>query len=227
MKTTARLAEAGFFIEQAVLSNKDCDDLVTALSCSAMKRGRAGARHLMSDSFVAALANDPRLLAIARRALGRQPIPFRATLFQKSADANWLVIWHQDTALPLDSYFDAPGWGPWSKKAGILYSHAPAWALSRILALRVHLDASTSENGPLRVVPGSHQIGLLTDAEVFDSVRSHSQFDCLVPRGGVLAMRPLMIHSSSKARSAAPRRVLHIEYTDSLDLEAGIRLAVA
>ena len=27
--------------------------------------------------------------------------PFRATLFDKSASANWLVVWHQDTALPM------------------------------------------------------------------------------------------------------------------------------
>jgi hypothetical protein len=40
-------------------------------------------------------------------------------------------------------------------------------------------------------------------------------------------MPPLLIHSSSKAQSDAPRRVLHIEYSDSLDLKPGIRLAVA
>jgi hypothetical protein len=40
-------------------------------------------------------------------------------------------------------------------------------------------------------------------------------------------MRPLLIHSSSKAREGAPRRVLHIEYADSLDVGDGIRLAVA
>ena len=39
-------------------------------------------------------------------------------------------------------------------------------------------------------------------------------------------MRPLIIHSSSKAKSAEPRRVLHIEYAVSLDLGNGIRLAV-
>ena len=136
------------------------------------------------------------------------------------------MAWHQDTALPLACRFEAAGWGPWSEKAGVLYAHAPAWALSRIVALRVHLDASARENGPLRVVPGSHEAGVLTDKEVFAYVRDHSQVECLAQRGGVLAMRPLLIHSSSKARASAPRRVLHIEYADSLDLEPGIRLAV-
>ena len=43
----------------------------------------------------------------------------------------------------------------------------------------------------------------------------------------VLAMRPLLIHASSKARSSGPRRVLHIEYADSLQLVEGICLAIA
>jgi hypothetical protein len=55
--------------------------------------------------------------------------------------------------------------------------------------------------------------------------RCHTE--CIVGRGGVLAMRPLLIHSSSKALNDKPRRVLHIEYAESLDLATGIRLAVA
>ena len=181
----------------------------------------------MANRAVAALASDPRLLVIARKILGTQAVPFRATLFEKSGRANWLVAWHQDTALPLAHSFDAPGWGPWSEKAGIRYAHAPAWALSRIVAIRVHLDASTKDNGPLRVIHGSHAAGVLTDREVIEYVRTHSQTDCPVPQGGVLTMRPLLIHASSKARVEDPRRVLHIEYADTLDPAPGIRLAIA
>jgi ectoine hydroxylase-related dioxygenase (phytanoyl-CoA dioxygenase family) len=106
--------------------------------------------------------------------------------------------WHQDTALPMEVSFDAPGWGPWSKKAGILYAHAPASALSRVVALRVHLDASTAANGPLRVIPGSHNAGVLTDGAVLDYAKTHRHVDYLAGPGGVVAMRPLLIHSSSK-----------------------------
>jgi len=181
----------------------------------------------MSVPAVEAISKDERLLRIARSALGDGAIPFRATLFDKSAQANWLVVWHQDTALPLASRNDSREWGPWSLKAGVLYAHAPAWALSRILALRIHLDASTGENGPLRVVPGSHLAGVLSDDEILDLARSQEKVECLVPRGGVLAMRPLLIHSSSKARANEPRRVLHLEYAEALDLGPGMRLAVA
>jgi ectoine hydroxylase-related dioxygenase (phytanoyl-CoA dioxygenase family) len=180
----------------------------------------------MSNQAVAALANSDRLTQLAKEWLGGVAIPFRATLFEKSISTNWLIPWHQDTALPLTRRFDAVGWGPWSEKAGAIYSHAPTWALSRVVALRIHLDASISDNGPLRVVPGSHLHGVLTDRNVMEYVSTHDQIECLAPRGGVIAVRPLLIHSSSKARGSEPRRVLHVEYADSLELGDGIQLAV-
>jgi ectoine hydroxylase-related dioxygenase (phytanoyl-CoA dioxygenase family) len=165
--------------------------------------------------------------------LGTTAVPYRATLFEKTEQANWLVAWHQDTALPIASRFDdspdsrTSGWGPWSIKETITYAHAPTWALSRVVALRLHLDDSSSENGPLRVIPDSHSLGVVTDQVAIEHAVSHPSVECLVRRGGVLAMSPLAIHSSSKSRSTAPRRVLHIEYADSLDLAPGIRLALA
>jgi ectoine hydroxylase-related dioxygenase (phytanoyl-CoA dioxygenase family) len=220
------MTDPGFWIQEEVLSAAECDVLGRSLAEQA-RRSRAGARHLMSHPAVAALAHDDRLLALARRGLGLGAVPFRTTLFEKSGAANWYVVWHQDTALPLESHVDSAEWGPWSMKAGIRYAHAPGWALARILALRVHLDASTYENGPLRVVPGSHRAGLLSDEEVFRVAREQTAVDCLAGRGGVLAMRPLLIHSSPKATSDEPRRVLHIEYAEALELAPGVRLAIA
>ena len=181
----------------------------------------------MSTLVVASLASDSRLLRLATAVLGKQAVPYRATLFAKTGRANWLVAWHQDTALPLASRFDSSDWGPWSTKAGVLHALAPATALNRIVALRVHLDASTGDNGPLRVIPGSHLAGVLSDLELLAFVRQADPIDCLVGRGGVLAMRPLLVHSSSRAGIDLPRRVLHIEYADSLDLGGWARLAVA
>ena len=50
--------------------------------------------------------------------------------------------------------------------------------------------------------------------------------ECLVPSGGILAMRPLLIHSSSKSHSEADRRVLHIEYAASPSIAVPLDLAV-
>jgi ectoine hydroxylase-related dioxygenase (phytanoyl-CoA dioxygenase family) len=173
------------------------------------------------------LANSPKLLKVARDILGDSASPFRATLFDKSADSNWLVVWHQDTALPLQERREVSGWGPWSVKDGITYSHAPAAALSKVLALRVHLDHSTALNGPLRVLPGTHSQSVLTDDAIHHLATQLTAVDCLVSTGGILVMRPLLVHSSSKSLGKTPRRVLHIEYAASLLVDDGLKLAIA
>ena len=148
-------------------------------------------------------------------------------MFDKSSSRNWLVPWHQDTALPLEEQREVRGWGPWSIKSGIAYAHAPAEALSRVVALRLHFDDSRADNGPLRVLPGTHTLGVLEDAEVDRAVERGAPVDCLVASGGIIALRPLILHASSKATVNLPRRVLHVEYVDSLDLGQGLRIAIA
>jgi hypothetical protein len=217
--------DRGFEITEGVVPAADCDALLGALAAS--KRGRAGARHLMADPAVSSFARRQDLLALARHHAGPAAVPYRATLFEKSGRSNWLVVWHQDTTLPLASRSEDSEWGPWSVKDGVTYAHAPAWALETIIALRIHLDASTERNGPLRVIPGSHRLGVLSDEEVFGKAKSASATDCLVGRGGVLAMRPLLIHASSKAEGPEPRRVLHLEYAASLRLRNGMGLSEA
>ncbi len=218
---------AGFAIHSGVFADEEISAFASTLEWVALDRNRAGARHLLRIHSVLALADDPRLVDIARDLLGGEAHPFRATLFNKSPDANWLVAWHQDTALPLESRVDAPGWASWSEKQGVVYAHAPANALDRVVALRVHLDDSTEDNGPLRVIPDSHLEGVMTDAQLSARALRGPAATCLVARGGVIAMRPLIIHASSKANAPHARRVLHIEYSNSLDLGGGLRLRAA
>ncbi len=218
--------DSGFEIVPDLLRADEMARVTAHLDAGALLRTRAGARHLLGDATVASLARDPRLIDFATLVLGGAALPYRATLFDKSPRANWLVAWHQDTALPLETRADVAGWGPWSDKHGVWYAHAPAAALMRVVALRVHLDDSTSDNGPLRVIPDSHRDGVLSDAEVHARAQSARSEGCIVGRGGVVAMRPLLIHASSKVRDDAPRRVLHIEYATSLELGEGLRLRV-
>lgn len=217
----------GFAIIPGVLSSNETDALGSNLVSEKLQRSRAGVRHLLAVPAVAALAKDPRLVELAGTVLGCEPIPFGATLFDKSPDANWLVAWHQDTALPFVRRREVVGWGPWSKKAGVDYAHAPAAALSKIVALRVHLDDSTSHNGSLRVLPGTHTLGVLSDEQIRSKARSSDAVACTVERGGVVIMRPLLIHASSKATSESSRRVLHLEYAAVATFDDGLRLRAA
>jgi ectoine hydroxylase-related dioxygenase (phytanoyl-CoA dioxygenase family) len=219
-------SDLGYSIRDSVFSQADMDRVGDALSVATVERTKAGARHVLRVPAVRELAADARLMDLASAFVGSQPVPFRATLFDKSPAANWLVVWHQDTALPMRERIAVPGWGPWSTKGGVLYAHAPAWALEQVVALRVSLDDSTATNGPLRVLPGTHTSGVLTDDEIARHAKDAPAVDCVASRGGVVAMRPLTIHASSKSTDAAPRRVLHIEYARALDLGGDAVLAL-
>jgi len=221
------LAEQGFGILPEVFSPEFLDHAMSEISRLAPHRGRAGVRHALALQPVAKIAACPQMAAFTREVLGPCAFPFRATLFEKTSAANWLVVWHQDTALPLSDRQELRGWGPWSVKEGITYAHAPASALEQVLALRIHFDDSTQENGPLRILPGTHNRGVLSDDEIHELSTATVPVDCVVSKGGIVAMRPLVVHSSSKSRNEIPRRVLHIEYAASESIADPLRLAIA
>ena len=224
---SAEIAEQGFAITNGIFSSAEISALEKELQLADLPRSRAGIRHAMRNSAVAKTANHPRLLGIARAVLGIEAVPYRATLFDKSPVSNWLVTWHQDTALPLREKRESAGWGPWSVKDNVIYAHAPAAVLSDVLALRLHLDDSGADNGPLRVLPRTHTLGVLSDENMMALAAEIPAVECLASLGGVLAMRPLLVHASSKSRSERPRRVLHIEYATKIEIAKEMRLAMA
>jgi ectoine hydroxylase-related dioxygenase (phytanoyl-CoA dioxygenase family) len=97
-----------------------------------------------------------------------------------------------------------------------------------LVVLRLHLDAATAANGAMRLVAASHWRGRLTDSEADalarDGEREGKIVQPEVPAGGILRLRPLLLHASSHSASDAPRRVIHIEYA-AHDLPDGLEWA--
>jgi ectoine hydroxylase-related dioxygenase (phytanoyl-CoA dioxygenase family) len=89
--------------------------------------------------------------------------------------------------------------------------------LETMLTARIHLDEVTGENGPLKVLPGSHRSGTALD---LGAGMPHA---VLAGRGDVLLMRPLLAHSSGNAdpATARHRRILHLEFAASRHLPDG------
>jgi ectoine hydroxylase-related dioxygenase (phytanoyl-CoA dioxygenase family) len=163
---------------------------------------------------IARLARSPEILPIAHTILGPGTFPVRGLFFDKTQSTNWNLPWHQDLTIAVQQRGDAPGFGPWTKKAGIPHARAPAELLARMVTIRVHLDDCGSGAGPLRVLPGSHAAGKLdADAIAAWSVRACDlAVDCIVPSGGAVVMRPLLLHASRSSRMPGHRRVIHLEY---------------
>lgn len=85
----------------------------------------------------------------------------------------------------------------------------PSEVLAQMLAVRLQLDAPDRSDGALRVIPGSRRNGKLTDAEIAYFRSVEPEVSCRVEQGGVLLMRPLLLHASSKIVGSRRRRVLH------------------
>ena len=144
----------------------------------------------------------------------------KAIYFDKPAGSNWLVAWHQDLMINVDCRADdLPGFGPWTTKAGWVAVQPPVAVLENTVTIRVHLDDCDATNGALKVVPGSH-LGGVVPAETIAFYTATAAV-CAVPAGGVMLMKPLVLHASSRSSSARPRRVVHLEFS-AAELPAGL-----
>ena len=175
---------------------------------------KGGLRNLLDIPSIAEVAASAALRALIEPVLGAGAFPVRAILFDKTPVANWKVSWHQDLTIAVKKRVEVAGYGPWSEKAGVVHVQPPVEVLERMLALRLHIDESAVANGPLRVLAGSHRGGKLRDADIPACRDRLAEKVCLVPRGGALLMRPLLLHASSPALEPAHRRVIHIEYAN-------------
>jgi ectoine hydroxylase-related dioxygenase (phytanoyl-CoA dioxygenase family) len=83
-----------------------------------------------------------------------------------------------------------------------------------MVTIRLHLDDCGPSSGPMRVLPRSHAGGRLGPAAIAAwTARAAAQaIDCLVPAGGAVVMRPLLLHASASGTGAGHRRVIHLEY---------------
>ena len=208
----ASFASHGFVVLRSFFTDDEVASFRETLAPLADSR-RPGRRGLLQHfPRIAALARDKRILNVLTEMPGKEPFAVRGILFDKTAQVNWAVGWHQDLAIAVKQRADVPGFGPWSIKDSVVHAHAPVRLLERMLTVRVHLDDTSCANGALRVVPGSHLAGKLEDAAIESIVSRNGSITCVAGAGDLLIMRPLLLHASSPAVEPAHRRVVHIEY---------------
>jgi hypothetical protein len=217
------LAENGFEFIRAVLNPSDIDGLRNSLATLAIAPGH---RNLAARvPLVTQLASSSSILKLVQRGSSGKPVLVRSILFDKTAEINWLVPWHQDLSIAVKERRDIPRYGPWSLKDGIPHVQPPTEILQSIITLRLHLDDCDETNGALRVVPRSHDLGRI-DSSQFRKLRQiEGEVVCSMMAGDALLMRPLLLHSSSPALVPCRRRVIHLEFS-SCSLEGGLEWAV-
>lgn len=225
---TEAIERDGFAVVEGVVDDATADALLPALAGvdhegAVSRRGSVHAvRNLLQAvPRVRSLARMPSVRALVEPVLGPGCFVVRGILFDKTPDANWKVAWHQDLTIAVRARVDAPGFGPWSEKAGIAHVQPPAEVLRRMLTVRVHLDPCGPDNGPVQVLPGSHAHGRLAPDEVDRLRGAGTPVPCTCARGGALVMRPALLHASSPATRPGHRRVVHLEFAAD-DLPHGL-----
>ena len=222
-----QLEQIGFAVVPEVISATTSDNLIDAIETALIENGGNHAMRNLEKNVpaVGELAESQSILCLAQSVLGENAFLVRSLFFDKTPDANWKVAWHQDITIAVHAKIEVPGFTAWSMKDGVMHVQPPASVLERMLTIRVHLDQCDMENGPLQILPGSHKTGKLTEKEILASRECIEPIACIVPKGGAVLMRPLLLHASSPARVPHHRRVVHLEFAAE-KLVGGLRWAI-
>src|SRR4029450_7327123 len=197
-----------------VLTAGQCDEVNVAIDATATDGGHVGSRTLLALACCQQLVAALKAHAEVGLLLPPGAVAVQCTLFDKSADKNWLVSLHQDLSIPVRERVRDFRCTGWAEKEGVtdVQPPPPVRVLESLVAVRAHLDDCGPESGPLRVVPRSHRDGRLSGDAAKVLRQHHGEVECIASRGGAIVMRPLLLHSSSKARSRSRRRVLHFVF---------------
>jgi hypothetical protein len=216
-------ADGCSFVPQ-VLSASTCHAIAARLA--ALANGSAGTRCLLSQPWCHALATElhsnPELAVL----IPDNYVAVQCTYFEKSADRNWLVAMHQDLSIPVAQRVDAPTLTGWSEKEGALYVRAPVQLAQTLVAVRLHIDACGEDDGPLKVLAGTHLHGPISPDSIAEIRQAATETICSAQPGDAWVMRPHLLYSSSKSKGSNKRRVLHFLFGPR-ELHNGLRWANA
>lgn len=219
-----QLQRDGFAVFPQVLNHDETSRLADQLGSLNASEIASPGQEILGHPPVAALAVDPRLLAVVGDLLGPEATPFRATLVGEPYGVRWKLIWHQDVTLPMRSLREDKGWGPWLVRAGVVHAQSPARALDQVLSLRLPLHAAQPDRVLLRVLPGTHLLGVLDDSELVRLTQQRSPEPCSLSAGSVLAMKPLLVHAAGEPSSNPSSAVLLIDYATPALVAEGLFL---
>jgi ectoine hydroxylase-related dioxygenase (phytanoyl-CoA dioxygenase family) len=220
----ASLERDGFVVLEDLVSRSEIETLVLAIEA---QNGGSFVGVRQPHRRIPAVANliaSRGIHDLVQAALGTGARLVRSVLFDKTTESNWAVPWHQDLTIAVAEKRDAPGFVGWSVKDAVQHVQAPREVLEQMLTLRLHLDDSGPENGPLRVLPGTHSDGWLDSETIYRLKAEIPEQVCVLRCCGALLMRPLLLHASSRAVKPGHRRVLHFEFAAS-ELPQPLRFA--
>ncbi len=153
---------------------------------------------------------NKKVKEVINRLFGEGYFVSKSIYFDKPQESNWFVAWHRDLTISVDKKVQLRDFSKWTVKNNQFAVQPPLLVLQDNFTIRIHLDKTDKDNGALKVIPGSHLDKELAHSTTFTT---EEETVCNVNAGGIMIMRPLILHSSHRTTNNKRRRVLHIEFS--------------
>jgi len=155
---------------------------------------------------------NENLKPVLKQVLGDKYFVIKSIYFDKPQTSNWYVPYHQDLTISVDRKILLNGFEFWTTKQNQFAVQPPLDVLQKIVTVRIHLDDTNESNGALKVVPQSHSKGIYRPETIDWTVER--EVSCNIFKGGIMLMKPLLLHSSGRTTDNRQRRVIHIEFSN-------------
>lgn len=214
------IAENGFVTIENVYTDHEIDQIITLINQADQRKAVfrkstelfAIRQFLKEIPCVTKLIFNSHLQTIIQQVFGHNYFVVKSIYFDKPETSNWYVSYHQDLTISVDKKVELENFGPWTTKQHQYAVQPPIDILENMFTIRIHLDDTDENNGALRVIPKSHSKKIYRP-ETIDWT-TEVETICNVRKGGVMIMKPLILHSSSRTTNNKKRRVIHIEFSN-------------
>lgn len=224
------LKETGFTTVESIYSDTEIEQIIMAISHADSNKETfrksndlfAIRQFLKEIPEVANYIFNHKLKKIISEYFGTNSFVVKSIYFDKPETSNWYVAYHQDLTISVNQKIEIENFGPWTIKQNQFAVQPPIEFLENMYTIRIHLDDTDENNGALRVIPKSH-VKKIYRPETIDWTTENESI-CKVAKGGIMIMKPLILHSSGRTTNNNKRRVIHIEFSNT-ELPDGLHWA--
>ncbi|WP_299440367.1 phytanoyl-CoA dioxygenase family protein [uncultured Aquimarina sp.] len=214
------LQKQGFTTIPNIYSNREINDLIEVLESLNIESTNfrkttdlfAIRQFLKEVPEVHNLIFNNNLRQLVYEYFGEDYFLVKSIYFDKPPASNWFVSYHQDLSISVNKKEIIPEYTNWTVKQHQFGVQPPLEILESLYTMRIHLDDTDKNNGALKVIPESHGKGIYRPETI--DWNTEKEVICNVPKGGIMLMKPLLLHSSNRTSNNQRRRVIHLEFSN-------------
>jgi len=216
------IQELGFSVVDHVFTEQEVEDILAAINRADSTKETfrksddlfAIRQFLKEVPETIGLIFNNKLKHIVKEVFGEDYFLVKSIYFDKPETSNWFVSYHQDLTISVNQKVEIAGFGPYTNKHKQFAVQPPLDILESNFTIRIHLDYTNEENGALKVITDSHSKGIYRPETINWNIEK--EMSCNVERGGVMIMKPLLLHSSGRTSNNQKRRIIHLEFSNKI-----------